>query len=74
MFNRIEQCFPKMGDNTRVRAVQIILELLVDGIHREMSIELSNNSCSLRSNSEELRLLGEEFLKRSGIDEQPELF
>ena len=74
MFNRIEQCFPKMGDNTRVRAVQIILELVVSGIHREMSIELSNNSCSLRSNSEELRLLGEEFLKRSGIDEQPELF
>lgn len=75
MFNAIESCFPNGIDNaTHIPSLQIVLDLMINGIMRELPIELTPNTCTLRSNSEENRICGEEFLRRSHIDEQPGLF
>lgn len=73
MYNTLESCALYGQKKTRPRLIKIALEMNVDGIRREMIIELTRNSCALRSNSEDLRQIGEEYLRRSGIDEQPEL-
>lgn len=59
---------------TKVRFVRIMLDIELNGVMRKMCIELTRNSCTLKSNLEELRIIGEKFIKESGIDAQPDLF
>lgn len=74
MYSNLESCDLYANKKAYPQSIKISLEMNIDGISREMIIDLTRNSCSLRSNSEDLRQIGEEYLRRSGIDEQPELF
>ena len=57
-----------------VSFVRIILEIELNGVKRRMAIDLRKNSCTLKSNADELRKIGELFLQETGIDVQPYLF
>lgn len=57
-----------------VRFVRILLDIELDGVKRKMAIELTRNSCTLKSHVEELRIIGEKFIQENGIDVQPRLF
>ena len=57
-----------------VRFVRIMLEIELNGVKRRMAIEVRKNSCTLKSNADELRKIGERFLQETGIDVQPNLF
>ena len=57
-----------------VRFVRLLLDIELDGEKRKMVIELTSNSCNLKSNVDELRLIGEKFILENGIDVQPKLF
>ncbi len=74
MFNALESCEIYGKAKTRPREVKFALEMNVDGINRELIIKLTHNSVCYLSNSEDLRQIGEEYIRRNGIDEQPELF
>lgn len=74
MYNNLECCDLYANKKAYLRSIKVSLEMNIDGISREMIIALTHNSCALQSNSEDLRQIGEEYLRRSGIDEQPELF
>ena len=51
-----------------------MLEIELNGVKRRMAIDLRKNSCTLKSNADELRKIGELFLQETGIDVQPYLF
>lgn len=57
-----------------VRFVRLLLDIELDGMKRKMAIELTRNSCTLKSNVEELRVIGEKFIQENGIDVQLRLF
>ena len=57
-----------------VNYVRIMLEIELNGVKRHMAIDLRKNSCTLKSNADELRKIGELFLRETGIDVQPYLF
>lgn len=57
-----------------VRFVRILLDIELDGMKRKMAIELTRNSCTLKSHVEELRVIGEKFIQENDIDVQPRLF
>lgn len=57
-----------------VRFVRLLLDIDLDGVKRKMSIEMTANSCTLKSNVDELRLIGEKFIQENGIDVQLRLF
>ena len=57
-----------------VRFVRLLLDIEMDSVHRKMAIELTANTCTLKSNAEELRLVGEKFIQEQAIDVQPRLF
>ena len=57
-----------------VRFVRIMLEIELNGVKRRMAIELRKNNCTLKSNADDLRRIGEYFIQESGIDVQPNLF
>lgn len=57
-----------------VKFVRILLEIDRNGVKRRMAIELTRNSCTLKSNADELRKIGEHFIQETGIDVQPNLF
>jgi len=57
-----------------VRFVRLLLDIELDGVKRKMAIELTANTCTLKSNAEELRLIGEQFIQEQAIDVQPRLF
>ena len=67
------------GDNVplsliSVSYVRIMLEIELNGVKRRMAIDLRKNNCTLKSNADELRKIGERFLQETGIDVQPYLF
>lgn len=57
-----------------IKFVRIILEIEWNNCKRRMTIELTRNSCTLKSNADELRKIGEYFIQENGIDVQPNLF
>ena len=57
-----------------VRFVRLMLDIELNNVRRKMAIELTRNTCTLKSNSDDLRLLGETFIAENGIDVQPRLF
>ncbi len=54
--------------------VRILLDIMLDGVLRTLSITVQPNKCTLRSNFEELRNIGDQYLVEEGIDAQPALF
>ena len=58
----------------RVAWVQLELDILVDGNVETLFIFLRRNVCTLKSNSEHLRRIGEKYLQETGVDVQPSLF
>lgn len=60
----------KNVSNIHIRFVDIILGVLLNGIMTEMSIKVFEKSCDLRSASDELRLIGNNYIQKVGIDEQ----
>ncbi len=57
-----------------VKFIKIHLDIVVNNEVRKMALEFTRNTCNLKGNSEELRLIGEKFIEESGIDGQPKLF
>ena len=57
-----------------VHFVRIMLEIELGGNKRHMVLELTKNSCTLKSNADDLRRIGEQFIQENGIDVQPKLF
>ena len=57
-----------------VRFIRIMLEIELNGNKRRMAIELTKNSCTLKSNADDLRKIGELFIQEHEIDVQPNLF
>lgn len=57
-----------------INFVRIKLEIELNGVKRHMDIDLRKNSCTLKSNTDDLRKIGELFLRETGIDVQPYLF
>lgn len=57
-----------------VRFVRMLLDIELDGVKRKMAIEVTSNTCTLKSNVEELRMIGEKFIQENCIDVQPRLF
>ena len=57
-----------------VRFVRIMLEIELNGVKRRMAIEVRKNNCTLKSNADDLRKIGERFIQETGIDVQPNLF
>lgn len=57
-----------------VRFVRIMLEIELNGMKRRMAIEIRKNNCTLKSNADDLRKIGELFIQETGIDVQPNLF
>jgi len=57
-----------------VSFVRIMLEIELNGVKRRMAIELRKNNCTLKSNADDLRKIGERFIQETGIDVQPNLF
>ena len=57
-----------------VRFVRIMLEIELNGVKRRMAIEIRKNNCTLKSNADDLRKIGELFIQETGIDVQPNLF
>ena len=57
-----------------VRFVRVMLEIELNGNKRRMAIELTKNSCTLKSNADDLRKIGELFIQEHEIDVQPNLF
>jgi hypothetical protein len=57
-----------------IKFVRIILEIERNSCTRRMSIELTRKTCTLKSNADELRKIGESFILENGIDVQPNLF
>ena len=57
-----------------IKFVRIILEIERNSCTRRMSIELTRKTCTLKSNADELRKIGEYFIQENGIDVQPNLF
>ena len=54
--------------------VRIMLEIELNGVKRRMAIDLRKNNCTLKSNADDLRKIGERFIQETGIDVQPYLF
>ena len=61
-------------DTISIRFVRINLEIELNGIRRNMAIELRKNSCTLKSNADDLRKIGELFIQENEIDVQLKLF
>ena len=61
------------GKSVTVRFVRILLDIELNGVKRRMTIELTRNSCTLKSNSDDLRKIGELFIQENRIDGQPYL-
>ena len=51
-----------------------MLEIELNGMKRRMAIEVRKNNCTLKSNADDLRKIGELFIQETGIDVQPNLF
>lgn len=62
------------SSSVKVRFIRIVLDILVNGALRKMILELTANNCTLKSFSEELRVIGEKYIRESSIDVQPSLF
>lgn len=59
---------------TKVRYVRLLLEIEINKVLRELCLELTPNACTLKSTCDDLRIIGEKYIKESGIDVQPSLF
>ena len=57
-----------------VKFIRIMLEIKLNGVKRRMSIDMRKNNCTLKSNADDLRKIGERFIQETGIDVQPNLF
>jgi len=75
--NLYEEISPFLSDksisNVHVRLVRIVLDVLLDGFMREMCIEVSAKTCTLRSVCDELRRIGGNYIGKVGIDDQQQL-
>ena len=60
-------------ESVTVRFVRILLDIELNGVKRHMAIELKRNSCTLKSNADDLRKIGELFIQENRIDGQPYL-
>lgn len=56
--------------NIHARFIRIVLDVLLNGIVTEMNIEVTEKTCTLRSSSDELRLIGSNYIEKAGIDDQ----
>lgn len=61
-------------DILKITKIRLLLDIMLDGVSRTMSITVQPNKCTLRSNLEELRNIGEQYLLEEGVDAQPRLF
>ncbi len=57
----------------KVRYVKIYLEIELNSITREACIEFTPNTSTLKNYSDDLRIIIEQFIERSGIDALPNL-
>ncbi len=60
----------KCISNIHARFVRIVLDVFLNGIMTEMNIEVTEKTCTLRSSSDELRLIGSNYIEKVGIDDQ----